>query len=202
MHVVVRYQGGHNAGHTIVVDGESFALQLVPSGVLYGHITPLIGNGVVVDPAVLVAEVDMLERRGVDCSRLKVSGNAHLIMPYHQELDRVTERFLGKNKLGTTKRGIGPAYADKAARVGLRVQDLLDPKIFRQKLDVVLKEKNLILAKVYNRLALRADDIAAQYLEELAPRIEPMISDTVDLVHRALDAQRQLFEVLHGDVVG
>src|SRR5256714_9453583 len=181
MQLVVRYQGGHNAGHTIVVDGESFALQLVPSGVLYGHITPLIGNGVVVDPAVLVAEVDMLERRGVDCSRLRVSGNAHLIMPYHQELDRVTERFLGKNKLGTTKRGIGPAYADKAARVGLRVQDMLDPKIFREKLDVVLKEKNLILAKVYNRLALRADDIAAHYLEELAPRIEPMSSDTVDL---------------------
>ena len=137
----------------------------------------------------------MLTARGVDCSRLRVSGNAHLIMPYHRELDRVTERYLGKARLGTTKRGIGPAYADKAARVGLRVQDLLDPKIFREKLDVVLKEKNLILAKVYNRLALRADDIAAQYLEELAPRIEPMISDTVDLVHRALDAgQHVLFE--------
>ena len=193
MSMVVRYQGGHNAGHTIVVDGESFALQLVPSGVLY--ITPVIGNGVVVDPGVLLDEVDMLTARGVDCSRLRVSGNAHLIMPYHRELDRVTERYLGKARLGTTKRGIGPAYADKAARVGLRVQDLLDPKIFREKLDVVLKEKNLILAKVYNRLALRADDIAAQYLEELAPRIEPMISDTVDLVHRALDAgQHVLFE--------
>src|SRR5437588_4172907 len=163
MHLVVRYQGGHNAGHTIVVDGESFALQLVPSGVLYGHITPLIGNGVVVDPAVLVAEVDMLERRGVDCSRLKVSGNAHLITPYHQELARVTERFLGKNKLGTTKRGIGPAYADKAARVGLRVQDLLDPKIFRQKLDVALKEKNAVLAKVDNRLPQSAEDIVESY---------------------------------------
>ena len=114
----------------------------------------------VVDPAVLLAEIDMLERRGVDCSRLRVSGNAHLILPYHQELDRVTERHLGKNKLGTTKRGIGPAYADKAARVGLRVQDLLDPKIFREKLDVVLKEKNAVLAKVYNRLPLSADDIA------------------------------------------
>ena len=136
MQVVVRYQGGHNAGHTIVVDGESFALQLVPSGILYPWVTPVIGNGVVVDPAVLVAEVDALTARGVDCSRLKVSGNAHLIMPYHAELDRLTERKLGKNSLGTTKRGIGPAYADKAARVGLRVQDLQDPKIFREKLAV------------------------------------------------------------------
>ena len=195
MSMVVRYQGGHNAGHTIVVDGESFALQLVPSGVLYSFITPVIGNGVVVDPAVLLDEVDMLEARGVDCGRLRVSGNAHLIMPYHQELDRVTERFLGKARLGTTKRGIGPAYADKAARVGLRVQDLLDPKIFRAKLDVVLKEKNLVLAKVYNRLALRADDIANRYLHELAPRIEPMITDAVDLVHRALEGgQHVLFE--------
>ena len=161
MDLVVRYQGGHNAGHRIVVDGEAFALQLVPSGVLYPHITPVIGNGVVVDPSVLLAEVDGLAASGVDTSRLIVSGNAHLIMPYHQELDRVTERYLGKNALGTTKSGIGPAYADKAARVGLRVQDLLDPKIFRQKLDVVLKEKNALLAKVYNRLPMSADDIAA-----------------------------------------
>ncbi|MGH9095307.1 MAG: adenylosuccinate synthase, partial [Acidimicrobiales bacterium] len=151
-------------------------------------VTPVIGNGVVVDPAVLVAEVDGLEARGVDCSRLKVSGNAHLIMPYHQELDALTERFLGRNKLGTTRRGIGPTYADKAARVGIRVQDLLDPKIFRQKLDVVLKEKNLILAKVYNRLPLSADDIAARYLDEYAPKLAPLIGDTVGLVHQALDA--------------
>jgi adenylosuccinate synthase len=188
MHVVVRYQGGHNAGHTIVVDGESFALQLVPSGVLYDHITPVIGNGVVVDPGVLLAEVDKLERKGVDCSRLRVSGNAHLIMPYHQELDAITERYLGRNKLGTTRRGIGPAYADKASRVGIRVQDLLDPKIFRQKLEVVLKEKNAILAKVYNRLPLSADDIAGRYLDVYAPRLAPMIADTVALVHEALGA--------------
>jgi adenylosuccinate synthase len=187
-HMVVRYQGGHNAGHTVVVDGETFALQLVPSGVLYPHITPVIGNGVVVDPGVLVAELDALEARGVDCSRLKVSGNAHLVMPYHQELDRVTERYLGKASLGTTKRGIGPAYADKAARVGLRVQDLLDPKIFREKLDLALKEKNAILAKVYNRLPLSAADIADRYLGELAPRIAPMVADTVGLVHEALAA--------------
>jgi adenylosuccinate synthase len=192
MDLVVRYQGGHNAGHTIVVDGESFALQLCPSGILYPHIMPVIGNGVVVDPATLLGEVDMLAAKGVDPSRLVVSGNAHLIMPYHQELDRVTERYLGKNSLGTTKRGIGPAYADKAARVGLRVQDLLDPKIFRQKLDVVCKEKNAVLAKVYNRLPLSAADIAAQYLDEYAPRVAPMIGDTVGLVHDALDAGRNV----------
>ena len=188
MRLVVRYQGGHNAGHTIVVGGETFALQLIPSGVLYPETVPVIGNGVVVDPAVLVAECDALEARGIDTSRLVVSGNAHLIMPYHYEIDRATERSLGKNKLGTTKRGIGPAYADKAARIGLRVQDLLDEKIFRQKLDVALREKNLVLAKVFNRLALDGREIARVYLEQLAPRIAPMIGDTVGLLHEALDA--------------
>ncbi|HLI23517.1 MAG TPA: adenylosuccinate synthase [Acidimicrobiales bacterium] len=188
MAVVVRYQGGHNAGHTIVVGGDTFALQLLPSGVLYPHITPVIGNGVVVDPGVLVAEMDALAARGVDCSRLLVSGSAHLIMPYHQELDAVAERYLGRNKLGTTRRGIGPAYADKAARVGLRVQDLLDPKIFRQKLDVVVKEKNSILAKVYNRLPTQAAAIADRYLDEYAPRLAPHIGDSVGTLHRALEA--------------
>jgi adenylosuccinate synthase len=192
MDMVVRYQGGHNAGHTIVVDGEAFALQLVPSGVLYDHITPVIGNGVVVDPAVLLEEIDMLGAKGVDTGRLAVSGNAHLIMPYHQELDRVAERFLGKNALGTTKRGIGPAYADKATRVGIRVQDLFDPKIFRQKLDVALKEKNAVLAKVYNRLPLDAGEIAERYLGEYAPRIEPMVGDTVGMVHDALERGHQV----------
>lgn len=192
--VVVRYQGGHNAGHTLVVDGEVFALQLVPSGVLYEHVTPVIGNGVVVDPAVLVEELDMLEHKGVDTTRVRLSGNAHLIMPYHQELDRVTERFLGKNRLGTTKRGIGPAYADKALRVGLRVQDLLDPKIFREKLELALREKNGVLAKVYNRLPLDVDDISDRYLG-LVPRLEPHIADTVHLVHEALEiGQHVLFE--------
>ncbi len=192
--LVVRYQGGHNAGHTLVVDGVVFALQLVPSGVLYQHVTPVIGNGVVVDPVVLVEELDMLEGKGVDTSRVRLSGNAHLIMPYHQELDRVTERFLGKNRLGTTKRGIGPAYADKALRVGLRVQDLLDPKIFREKLDLALREKNGVLAKVYNRLPLDADEISDRYLG-LVPRLEPHIADTVHLIHEALDVgQHVLFE--------
>jgi adenylosuccinate synthase len=190
----VRYQGGHNAGHTIVVDDDVFKLQLVPSGVLYPWVVPVIGNGVVVDPVVLLDELDMLEAKGVDTRRIRLSGNAHLIMPYHQELDRVTERYLGKNKLGTTKRGIGPAYADKAMRVGLRVQDLLDPKIFREKLDLALREKNGVLAKVYNRLPTDAAALAAQYLE-LAPRLAPLIDDTVHLVHDALDAQQWvLFE--------
>jgi adenylosuccinate synthase len=188
MDVVVRYQGGHNAGHRIVVDGEAYALQLVPSGVLYPAVTPVIGNGVVVDPKVLLAEIDSLESKGIDTSRLLISGNAHLVMPYHQELDRVTERFLGKNALGTTKRGIGPAYADKATRVGLRVQDLLDAKIFRAKLDVALKEKNGVLSKVYNRLPLSAAEIAAAYLDEYAPRVAPMIADTVSFLHNNLDA--------------
>ena len=188
MQVVVRYQGGHNAGHRVVVDGEAFSLQLLPSGVLYPHITPVIGNGVVVDPGVLLTEIDALEARGVDCSRLVISGSAHLVMPYHQEIDALTERYLGKNRLGTTKRGIGPAYADKAARIGLRVQDLLDPKIFRQKLDVVLKEKNLVLAKIYNRLALSASEIARSYLEDYAPRLAPHIGDAVGLVHDTLSA--------------
>jgi len=142
---------------------------------------------VVVDPTVLLTEVDTLTAKGIDTSKLLVSGNAHLIMPYHHELDQLAERYLGKNKLGTTKRGIGPAYADKSSRVGLRVQDLLDPKIFRQKLDVVLKEKNAVLAKVYNRLPQSADDICAHYLDELAPRVAPMVADTVGILHEALD---------------
>lgn len=195
MTMVVRYQGGHNAGHTLVVDGESFALQLVPSGVLYDHIVPVIGNGVVVDPVVLLAEMDKLTAKGVDCSRLRVSGNAHVIFPYHQELDRLIERHLGKNKLGTTKRGIGPTYADKAARVGIRLQDMLDPKIFREKLRVVVAEKNLMLAKIYNRLGFDADELADRYLEEVVPRLRPHIADTVALVHEAIEAGQQvLFE--------
>jgi len=187
MEMVVRYQGGHNAGHTLVVDGETFALQLVPSGILYDHITPVIGNGVVVDPRVLLKEMDTLESKGVDCSALKVSGNAHLIMPYHQELDALHERHLGDGKLGTTKRGIGPAYADKAMRVGLRVQDLQDAKIFRKKLDVVLGYTNQVLTKVFNRLPVDADEIAAEYLDVCAPRIIPHIDDAISLVHNALD---------------
>jgi adenylosuccinate synthase len=190
--VVVRYQGGHNAGHRIVVEGEAFALQLIPSGILYPTVTPVIGNGVVVDPGVLLNEIDVLEAKGVDTSKLMVSGNAHLIMPYHQELDRVSERYLGKNALGTTKRGIGPAYADKATRVGLRVQDLLDEKIFRQKLEIALVEKNALLSRVYNRLPMDVDAIAATYLGIYAPRIAPMIADTVGFLHDAVAGGRNI----------
>ncbi len=186
--MVVRYQGGHNAGHTLVVDGESFALQLVPSGVLYEHVTPVIGNGVVVDPRVLLAEMDMLESRGVSTGRLRVSGNAHLIFPYHQELDALHERHLGKNKIGTTKRGIGPAYADRSMRVGLRVQDLLDEKIFRQKLDAALEHHNRVLTRVFNRLPVDGDAIADEYLGTCAPRLSPLIADAVSLLHDQLEA--------------
>ena len=195
MEMVVRYQGGHNAGHTIVVGEESFALQLVPSGVLYDHITPVIGNGVVVDPFVLLDELAMLESRGIDTSRLQVSGNAHLILPYHQQLDVLSERRLGSAKLGTTKRGIGPAYADKATRIGLRLQDLFDPGIFREKLETALREKNPLLAKVYNRLGYDAEVLADKYLQECRPALEPYVTDTVTTVHEALESGREvLFE--------
>jgi adenylosuccinate synthase len=195
MSMVVRYQGGHNAGHTIVVDGETFALQLIPSGILYDHVTTVIGNGVVVDPQVMLDEVAMLESRGVSCDRLRLSGNAHLIFPYHQLLDRMTERWLGRNKLGTTKRGIGPAYADKAARTGIRVQDLYDEKIFREKLRVVLRETNPILAKVYNQLPVDEDEIAETYLETYRDALQPYVADTVNLIHESLEAgEHVLFE--------
>src|ERR671914_347822 len=161
--VVVRYQGGNNAGHTIVVDGERYALHLVPTGILYPRCIPVIGPGVVVDPEVLIEEMDALSGRGIDTTRLLVSGNAHLVMPYHLEIDRVTERRLGRNRLGTTKRGIGPAYADKAARIGLRVQDMLDAKIFSAKLAVALKEKNQLLTRAYGRLPFDHAAIADRY---------------------------------------
>jgi adenylosuccinate synthase len=192
--LVVRYQGGNNAGHTIVVGGERYALHLIPTGVLYPHCTPVIGAGVVVNPEVLIEEMDTLNARGIDTSRLLVSGNAHLIMPYHLELDRVTERRLGKNRLGTTKRGIGPAYGDKATRIGLRVQDLLDPKIFSEKLGGALKEKNLQLTRLYGRLPIAFEEIEDAYLG-FGRRLEPHIADTTAVVHDALDEGKSvLFE--------
>jgi adenylosuccinate synthase len=192
--LVVRYQGGNNAGHTIVVDGERYALHLVPTGILYEHCTPVIGPGVVIDPRVLLEEIEALKGRGIDTGRLIVSGSSHLIMPYHLELDRVTERRLGRNRLGTTKRGIGPAYADKAARIGLRVQDLLDPKIFAAKLEVALKEKNLLLARVYGRLPLAKQEIQDEYLT-YGEELKPYIADAVQVVQTALDrGQTVLFE--------
>ena len=198
---VVRYQGGNNAGHTVIVGDVTLKLHLVPSGVMYDHVTPVIADGVVVDPGVLLTELDQLVDQGLDTSRLRISGNAHLIMPYHLELDRMTERHLGRQKLGTTKRGIGPAYADKASRVGLRVQDLYDMKIFRQKLDTVLKEKNAILSRIYNRLPMKAADIETTYTV-YAERLQPYIADTGTLLHDALDAgQSVLLEGAQGTLL-
>ena len=185
MDFVVRYQGGNNAGHTVIAEGRLLKLQLIPSGILYAHITPVIADGVVIDPRHLLRELEDLRRTGVDVSRLRLSGNCHLIMPYHLELEKVTQRFLGHNALGTTKRGIGPAYADKAARIGLRVQDLFDQKIFREKLEIVLREKNAILTKLYGRLPLDGDAIVEEYMD-LAGRLEGYVADTSMLLHDAL----------------
>jgi adenylosuccinate synthase len=201
MDLIVRYQGGNNAGHTVVAGDVKLALHLVPSGILHPNVTPIIGDGVVVDPATLLDEIDALAARNISCDRLLVSGNAHIIMPYHQEIDKVTERYLGRSKLGTTRRGIGPAYADKAARIGLRVQDLLDMKIFAQKLEVALKEKNAILSKIYNRLPLEPKKIISQY-EAYAERLAPFITDTSLVVWRALrDGRRVLFEGAQGTLL-
>src|SRR2546425_1404107 len=201
MDFVVRYQGGNNAGHTILAGGTLLKLQLVPSGVLYDHITSVIADGVVVDPRVLIAEMDTLGATGVDTSRLVVSGNAHLIMPYHLELEKVTERYLGRHALGTTKRGIGPAYGDRAARIGLRVQDLFDEKIFRQKLDAALKEKNAILTRVYGKLPLDFDAIVLDYMG-YAERLRPHLADTSKLIHDALtEGKRVLLEGAQGTLL-
>jgi len=191
MDFVVRYQGGNNAGHTVVVGDRTLKLHLIPSGILYPDVTSVIAAGVVVDPKVLLEEMDELAAQGIDASRLVLSANAHLIMPYHLELDRVTERYLGRSRLGTTKRGIGPAYADKAARIGLRVQDLTDEKIFRKKLEVVLKEKNAILSKVYNRLPLEPEEIVTDYMG-YGERLASHIADTSAVLHEALGEGKSL----------
>ncbi|MAT62691.1 MAG: adenylosuccinate synthase [Dehalococcoidia bacterium] len=190
--MVVRYQGGHNAGHTLVVDGETFALQLIPSGILSEHVIPIIGNGVVIDPGVLIEEIDALESRGVSTKNLCISGNSHLILPYHQELDGLYENNLGDEKIGTTKRGIGPAYADKALRIGLRVQDLLDHNIFEQKLETTMKYINSVLTQVFKQEPMDPSEIAKTYLDEYAPRIVPHIEDTINLVHEQLNAKKRI----------
>jgi len=199
--LVVRYQGGNNAGHTVVIGEEKFALSLIPSGVLYPNVTPVIGNGCVVDPAVLIAEMDTLIARGVDPGRLRLSANAHLIMPYHRKLDATRERFLGRQLIGTTKKGIGPAYQDKFARSGIRVQDLFDPKIFRDKLEDTLKEKNKVLTKLYNQLPMDAERIADEYLGYV-PRLIDHVDDTSLLVWKAIRAGRNvIFEGAQGTLL-
>jgi adenylosuccinate synthase len=196
--VVVRYQGGNNAGHTIVIGEETFALSLIPSGVIYPNVTPVIGNGCVVDPKVLLAEMRMLSDRGIDPARLKLSNNAHVIMPYHRKLDALKERFLGHQQIGTTKRGIGPAYLDKYARVGIRVQDLYDPKIFRDKLEAVVKETNKVLTKIYNQLPFDASEIAEEYLA-YAAELAPYVDDTALFVWQAIrDGRTVVFEGAQG----
>ena len=204
---VVRYQGGNNAGHTVITpDGERYALHLIPSGILTPGCTPVIGNGVVVDPEVLIGELRGLEERGVDTSRLVISADAHLIMPHHRALDRVTERFLGSRRIGTTGRGIGPAYGDKVARNGIRVADLLDLSILRQKLEGTLQEKNQLLVKVYNRKAIDVDEVVEEYAG-YAEQLKDRIADTRLLLGRALDdgewvllegSQGTLLDVDHG----
>src|ERR671926_1390212 len=161
--MVIRFQGGNNAGHTIVREGETWKFHLIPSGILYAGKACVIGNGVVVDPRVLTDEIDGLRAKGIDVSGLRISANAHLIMPYHLMLDSAGEAKLGKLSIGTTKRGIGPCYADKAARLGIRVQDMLDPKILRQKIEVALAEKNLWLERVYDAEPFELDTVAARY---------------------------------------
>jgi adenylosuccinate synthase len=190
----VRYSGGNNAGHTIVVGGERYALHLLPSGILNPNCVPVIGNGVVVDLEVLFSEVDGLEARGVQASNFLISANAHLIAPYHQVIDKVTERFLGKRRIGTTGRGVGPAYADKVNRIGLRVQDLFDPELLAHKVEASLEQKNHLLAKVYNRRAIDPAEIT-EHLLSFAERITPHVVDVSLLLNDALDAEKVvLFE--------
>jgi len=185
--VVCRYQGGPNAGHTIVAEGETYRFHHIPSGILYPGTECVLGAGCVVDPEVLVRELDELEARGLSTEALHISGNAHVIMPWHVALDRAAERRLGPLQIGTTRRGIGPAYADKASRLGIRVQDLLDAKILRQKIEVALAEKNVWLERVYGQEPLELETVAEQ-LERHAQRLRPIVSDTSLLVDRALRA--------------
>ena len=203
---VVRYQGGNNAGHTVVIGDKKFALHLLPSGILTPDCVPVIGNGVVIDPAVLLQELAGLNEKSVDTSKLLISGNAHLITPYHVTLDKVTERFLGKSKIGTTGRGIGPTYADKISRVGIRVQDLFDEKILTQKVEGSLASKNQVLVKVYNRRALEVEKVV-EHLLEYADALRPYVTDTSLVLNRALDdnkvvllegGQGTLLDVDHG----
>jgi len=203
---VVKFNGGNNAGHTVVIEGEKYALHLLPSGILTPGCIPVIGNGVVVDLAVLFEEIDALNARGIDTSRLVISANTHLIPPYNRVLDKVTERFLGSRRLGTTGRGIGPTYADKMARVGIRVQDLFDESILRQKVEAALDVKNQMLVKIYNRRAVEVDEVLDEF-KLYTDRLRPMVVDVGLLLTKALDegktvlfeaGQATLLDVDHG----
>lgn len=203
---VVKFNGGNNAGHTVVIEGEKYALHLLPSGILTPGCTPVIGNGVVVDLSVLFEEIDGLEARGIDTSRLKLSTNAHVIADYNRSLDKTTERFLGKRKIGTTGRGIGPTYADKMNRLGIRVQDLFDEKILHAKVEGALEQKNQILTKIYNRRAVGVEETVEELLSYV-DRVRPYVTDTALLLHEALRrdetvlleaGQATLLDVDHG----
>jgi adenylosuccinate synthase len=203
---VVKFNGGNNAGHTVVIGDQKYALHLLPSGILSPGCVPVIGNGVVVDLSVLFEEIDALEERGVDTSKLVVSANAHVIADYNRTMDKVAERFLGSRKIGTTGRGIGPTYADKMNRLGIRIQDLFDEKILRQKVEGALELKNQILTKIYNRRAVEVDEIVEELLTYV-DRLRPMVADTSLLLHEALAAdktvlleagQATLLDVDHG----
>jgi len=191
---VVKFNGGNNAGHTVVIDGDKYALHLLPSGILTPGVIPVIANGVVIDLEVLFEELDGLSHRGVDVSNLRVSANAHIITPYHRVLDRVTERFLGKRQIGTTGRGIGPTYADKINRAGIRVQDLFDKNILQQKVEGALEQKNHLLLKVYNRRAIGVAEVVDELLSYVE-RLRPLVADTSLLLHQALNrGETVLFE--------
>ena len=191
---VVKFNGGNNAGHTVVIGDEKYALHLLPSGILTPGVTPVISNGVVIDISVLFAELDALNSRGIDTSKLRVSANAHVITDYHRTLDKVTERFLGKRQIGTTGRGIGPTYADKINRVGIRIQDIFDEGILRQKVEAALEIKNHLLAKIYNRRAISADAVIEELLS-YRERLAPMVADTALELNQALEADKVvLFE--------
>ena len=203
---VVKPNGGNNAGHTVVVGGEKYELKLLPAGVLSENAVPVLGNGVVINLEALFDEIDGLESRGADASRLRISANAHVVAPYHQVLDRVQERFLGKRAIGTTGRGIGPAYADKVSRVGIRVQDIFDESILRQKVESALDVKNQILVKMYNRKAIVAEEIV-QYFLGYADRLRPMVIESELELNKALEqgkhvlmegGQATMLDVDHG----